>query len=441
MSYIKSKYTTLFKENDKCFLFNTQMCLFMEISQSAYNSLEKEDFSSLDVHEREIFISKKILIKEEEADDYYLEMKFKHQAMSTSYEILSLILIPTNGCNFACPYCFEKNKQLIFMSDKVIEDIIQFIKGHNKARKINITWYGGEPLLGFSQIRRFYELFEKHIDIPILNQSIVTNGYLLNEEKILFLRSKGIKSMQITLDGIRENHNKTRCLYPSGKGTFDSIIKNVDLALELMPDCSISIRVNIKKDNSEDFISLYKSLNDRWMGKNINIYPGFIREDTEDGRQLCSECIKNSEQIDFYLSLREKGIDVDLYPKCVTERGCVINSINSYIIGAEGEIYKCWNDVSNRQRIIGYVNDKNLINKTLFYRYMTECSPFTDSKCTKCNLLPICQGGCGWYRYRNLYENGDFDVCSMYRENNSLITALKCSMIKVESKCPTFYVK
>lgn len=441
MSYIKSKYTTLFKEKDKCFLFNAQMCLFMEVSQSAYDALEKGDFSLLDMHEQEIFVSKKILIKEEETDDYYLEMKFKHQAMSTSYEILSLILIPTNGCNFACPYCFEKNKELIFMTDKVLEDIIQFIKEHNKARKINITWYGGEPLLGFSQIRRFYELFEKHINIPIHNQSIVTNGYLLNKDKILFLRSKGVRSMQITLDGISENHNKTRCLAPSGKATFDTIIKNIDLALELMPECSISIRVNIRKSNSDDFISLYKSLNDRWMGKSVNIYPGFIREDTEDGNQLCNKCITNSEQIDFYMSLRERGIDVDMYPKCVTERGCVINSINSYIIGAEGEIYKCWNDVSNRQKIIGYINDKSLRNKNLFYRYMTECSPFTDPKCTKCSMFPICQGGCGWYRYRNLYENGNFDVCSMYLKNNNLINALKTSMIKVRSKCPTFYVK
>lgn len=327
------------------------------------------------------------------------------------------------------------------MTDKVIENIIQFVKDHKHARYVNITWYGGEPLLGFPQIQKFYELFENHIDKTVKNQSIVTNGYLLNEEKIRFFQKKGVNSMQITLDGIRENHNKTRCLYPSRKGIFDSIIKNVELALKLMPECSIFIRINIRKDNLEDFAYLYKKLNNRWNSSKVNVYPGFIREDTEDGNKLCSTCITNSEQIDFYISLRNRRIDVDTYPRCVTERGCVMNSINSYIIGAEGEIYKCWNDVSNPNKIIGYIHNKHLINKSLFYRYMTECSPFTDSKCAKCNLFPICQGGCGWYRYRNLYEGGEFEICSMYLKDRNLSTALKVSMSRVKSKYPPFHVK
>lgn len=150
MTYVKSKYTILFKEKDAYFLFNTQICLFMEISQSVYDALEREDLSLLETDEQEMLLSQKILVREKEVDDYYLEMKFKHQAMSTSNETLSLVLIPTNGCNFACPYCFEKNKKHVFMTDKVIENIIQFVKDHKHARYVNITWYGGEPLLGFS---------------------------------------------------------------------------------------------------------------------------------------------------------------------------------------------------------------------------------------------------------------------------------------------------
>jgi uncharacterized protein len=55
---------------------------------------------------------------------------------------------------------------------------------------------------------------------------------------------------------------------------------------------------------------------------------------------------------------------------------------------------------------------------------MMELSPFLDENCKKCNLLPICTGGCGWYRYKNKFENGEFNICSMYKGENQLKKAL-----------------
>lgn len=54
----------------------------------------------------------------------------------------------------------------------------------------------------------------------------------------------------------------------------------------------------------------------------------------------------------------------------------MINKLNSYIIGPEGEIYKCWNDVSNTAKVIGNIQEECLENSTLFARYMTDLSPF-----------------------------------------------------------------
>ncbi|WP_428845035.1 SPASM domain-containing protein [Bacteroides pyogenes] len=70
------------------------------------------------------------------------------------------------------------------------------------------------------------------------------------------------------------------------------------------------------------------------------------------------------------------------------------------------------------------MNKKEILNKTLFYRYMQELSPFSDDMCRNCELLPICSGGCGWYRYKNRYENGSFDICSMYKGKELLEKAL-----------------
>jgi hypothetical protein len=32
--------------------------------------------------------------------------------------------------------------------------------------------------------------------------------------------------------------------------------------------------------------------------------------------------------------------------------------------------------------------------------------------------------GCGWYRYKNKFENGEFNICSMYKGENQLKKAL-----------------
>lgn len=170
------------------------------------------------------------------------------------------------------------------------------------------------------------------------------------------------------------------------------------------------------------------------------IYPGFIREDTDTRDCFSEQCFTAKDHVEFYLGLQQQGINVDLFPKCALNKGCVLNAINSYIIGAEGEIYKCWNDVSNKDKIVGYLGSKEIVNKTLFYRYMTECSPFTDKACKSCNLFPICQGGCGWYRYRNIYEGGKFDICSIYRGGDRLKKALLSSMLEVDSPFPRFSV-
>jgi uncharacterized protein len=82
-------------------------------------------------------------------------------------------------------------------------------------------------------------------------------------------------------------------------------------------------------------------------------------------------------------------------------------------IGPEGEFYKCWNDVSDRRKIIGYINQPSLINPNLLTKYIIEGTLFDDLKCKNCFFFPICGGGCPQYRLKNKYEGGSFDLCAI----------------------------
>ena len=86
------------------------------------------------------------------------------------------------------------------------------------------------------------------------------------------------------------------------------------------------------------------------------------------------------------------------------------------VIGPNGEIYKCWNDVGNEERIVGYLNGK-ITNEQLLIRYLNGADPFDDEECQKCILLPICGGGCPYIRLKREYEDVNIESCSLFKKN------------------------
>ncbi len=102
------------------------------------------------------------------------------------------------------------------MHDDVADAIVKYLIS-KKAHKINITWFGGEPLMNFKEIER--------ISSSLMNNgvmyaaSIITNGTLFTKGMIEKLDEYSIKSVQITLDGKQPQHDKKR-FFANGKGTY-----------------------------------------------------------------------------------------------------------------------------------------------------------------------------------------------------------------------------
>jgi uncharacterized protein len=95
--------------------------------------------------------------------------------------------------------------------------------------------------------------------------------------------------------------------------------------------------------------------------------------------------------------------------------------VNSYVIGPSGEIYKCWNDVSDDNKIIGYINQEKMTNSNLLYRYIVGAKWYHNKDCKKCFFLPICNGYCAWYRLRNMYENGKYVLCDCLQKAPNML--------------------
>jgi uncharacterized protein len=411
-----SKYTYLFDYEDRYFLFNSQTCTFLKIEQALYALLNgKIEPTDMNDSLLDFLCEKKIIVPEEEYHAFYQKKKIEFYARAYANNNLSLVIVPNTGCNFDCPYCFETHKVMKEISERVISDLVTFVKGCKDVTQTSLTWYGGEPLLSAKRIEEILEQLSQIETWNLTRHSLITNGYLLNEKVFDLFKKYPLTSIQITLDGREEIHNQKRKLKSNGEPTYRKIVENIDRAFEEWPDTKINIRININKENKDDFLNEQQKFLSRWPEKKLYIYPGLIREDNDEGTKLSCRSFVAKEMEQFNLEMKEKGAKINLFPQNA-HQGCMVNSIKAYIVGPEGEIYKCWNDVGNPSKIVGYIQEDKITNLSLFSRYL-DASSFNDEKCAQCFFFPICSGGCAWYRLKNKYENGQYDICSIHKRS------------------------
>jgi uncharacterized protein len=169
--------------------------------------------------------------------------------------LYALSLAIAQKCNMGCTYCYAdqgdfggptKNMSL----ETAFKAIDLLVKDCPENGKAQLTFLGGEPLINRKAIREatvYAEKIAKQKNIQI-NYSITTNGTLVTESDAAFFEEYGF-SVTVSLDGIGENHDLNRPM-KGGKGSYDTIIKNIQPLLSLQKKMQVSVRVTVTPENS-----------------------------------------------------------------------------------------------------------------------------------------------------------------------------------------------
>ena len=379
-----------------------------------------ENLKPLDSETSGFLLEKKIIVEEKKKYDFYHKARLEYLSNIGIVDHLSLCFAPTTGCNFACPYCYEGEKENEVMPSEIVGHIVRYINGFKSVQEIDITWYGGEPLIAFGKMKEILKKIQEECHVKIVSQDIVTNGYCITDEIIDFFNNNNFRGVQISFDGIEERHNSTRFLKGSQSGTFKKIIDNLDkLVNGLSEKTSISLRINIHKDNEDDFAELYHFFMNRYPNRHLFIHPGFIEVPTCNEMRLCYHCFNEDTKYSFYKRMVEKGVNVDFIPT-KKEKTCGVHHNNSIIIGPSGEIYKCWNDFNHPEKIVGNIVDNNITNPSLLSQYLYDTIAYSNEQCKNCYVFPVCSGGCSWMQYKNLFENRKYKLCSYLKDPHKL---------------------
>ena len=411
MKYKKSIYNVEIDklEDGKKLMYNTYNGNYgiMDIeTQNIYNNLENTDILNIE----DIKIKKNLNIMKSrgyiiptEIDELSL-VKLQRETYRYNSQVLTLTVAPTMDCNMACPYCYENRNKLV-MSKETQKNLIQFVRAHfdryPEIKIFGVAWYGGEPLMQkeviFNLSEKFIEICkEKGIDY---SASITTNGVFLDTETSRHLVEKcGIVTAQVTIDGMRNTHNKRRLLI-NGEDSFDIIINNIENCDKRL---RIGIRVNVDRENFEEVETLTKFfIGEKGWVQN----PSFYFAPVEDFNASCDKdgttCMiasefanTNNKYLRINYELNRQSAVRNFYPRSKKSTFCAAESLLSYVIDPEGYYYNCWHHIGNPEFKTGDIKMPFVPTE----KYLKWLLLGLDEKCEKCEYLPLCQGGCGVHR-------------------------------------------
>ena len=395
MDYKKSKYNFIYKRNDnENVIFNTYSKALIVLDDSEFDQYEAMEFNDESVAEA---LQKNRIILDKDFDETGF-LSYCHYATKFDHKTLHLVIAPTMDCNFQCPYCYE-NRRSGKMSLEVQDAIVSFVKEKidSGLKSLDVTWYGGEPLLypdivkGLSE--RIHELTAgTNCELKMF---IVTNGYLLTPQIVEMLDAIGIVKAQITLDGLKEHHDLTRHL-KGGYGTFDKIYENLKLFDEY--DIRVDVRMNVDNKNCGDYAGL-KEMLDQLDNPNIVLYPSPVEDINPDTINNISKFMSYEEFESFACDIEGVTGSDTMQTRVLDDRYCFCyaETEGNLVIDELGYCYKCWDQVGRIETAclnITRPEEKNISNTVKFIGW----DPFRDEKCKDCVFLPLCFGGCKFHR-------------------------------------------
>lgn len=377
---------------------------FLQLLQNGDKELHDDVLSQDEIdfllENRAIYISKNDRFKKIE------------ELRTTQYgEILSLTLLPAEqSCNFDCVYCYEDHSLKSRMSDEYKDVILLFIQKQvleKGIKHVSISYFGGEPLLNKPFIYTFQEellqLSKKHNFMT--SASMTTNGYLLDFDSARKLDDLNVKSYQITLDGLEEDHDKLRPLM-NGKPTYQKIVKNLTDIANSDIENTVDIRVNFNKNSAslEKQQQIAQTYTKTFNNKNFRIRVRPIGDYASLNNRSCMESVletnatenPNEKQFAYEDMFQEKGMALADYHmfSCIGSLSCYAGKDNAYVFSPDYSVKKCTVALDDPNNNIGFLNSDGVIefNKNSKQWSEEHLNTLKKEECGECFLFNNCQG-------------------------------------------------
>lgn len=334
----------------------------------------------------------------------------------------------TQKCNLKCKYCFVV-QQPLEMTYTTAKDAVDFYAQNAVAEAVDpqVTFFGGEPMLKYEEVVKPIVEYIR-ATYGDYDLSITTNGTLLNEERLRFLKDNDV-GLLLSIDGDKETQDFNRP-YHSGKGSYDDI--DVEMVLKYYPN--VTYRGTIDPATVHKMYDNYMWAKAKGFTNSSMILNVFADWDEEHIDILREQTRKIVEKVDMlrksglpYMEFNQlydagkhdtklRQIDDNYFrdegqhlPACGR---CGLGGTRFASVGASGNIYSCQEMTENpesKEFIIGNIytgvdDDARLRISQSFNTKNAKCED--ESYCNECAIKRICDGGC---TINNFFQTGSLD--------------------------------
>lgn len=375
--YKRSQFNYVCNSKTGHIIYNTLYNSLTRLSEDEYRIYLSEDSENEQVLNQ--LISQGIWVNEEanELEQYNLYTRYAARCLNHKPNIT---VTPSMECNAKCFYCYEEGVKYGAMRKEDCTRMIRFLNTLDCSQGIDLTWFGGEPLMN----QEWMDYFSECLDKSGINFTafMITNGSKIQDDIIDKMVHKWkIKNIQITLDGCFEEYALRKAYIDQDETIYYKILRTIGKLARA--NITVLIRMNIDRNNRDSILNAVADIAELYKNNNrIKCYPAFLSGSEKP--------LFESEKIEFI----KRMIDVSqgkfnaneyLY-RLPRAMACYYNQPNAFSIDTKGNIFICEHMLGHEKQAIGNI-------KKEFKNYTRELSG-KRTDCQKCVFLPKCQGGC-----------------------------------------------
>lgn len=423
-----SKYLKIYPCQDRPgyrLVFSTKQFSKLLVPEETLEALGEDDLTE---QEEELLLKHGILT--EDPEEEMRSMLSRLARVNAANTELRITVVLNLDCNFDCVYCYEgEMKGKHYLSPETEAHLLEFIKQAftSDKKKLHIDFHGGEPLLSQGMIERISRELKPFVESRGAEYTfgLITNGSLLTRKTAEKLSSWGLENAKITIDGPRENHDRTRP-FKSGEGSFDLLIRNIKETAEIV---KISLGGNYDRETYRRFVPFLDYLlaqgitPDKLSAVKFDPIVKQLEEDAPNTLYTGGSTSVNEPWIhEAGTFLREEILKRGFSTPKPAPMTCIVDLADAHVVNYDGVIYKCPAFIGKKEFATGDVKI-GVGDSSEVYKKERANTP----ECRECAYLPMCEGGC---RYLSYVRNGNIEELDCVKEflDATLETLIKQDM-------------
>lgn len=234
------------QEKFGAFIYDTRTCNLFSISEIAFKIINSIYVDSIDeiysfVGKSKLEEFKRTLTEIDLLQNNRINGKIIYKGNFEKNLIsapIKVFLTITEKCNLNCKHCFGSFN---FGENKKIETVKKEINRLSELGIFQISLTGGEPFLHPNILEIFEEVKKYNITCQVS-----TNGTVLDESVINYLKENELFRLSISLEGMRDYNDFIR-----GTGVYDKVVSNIKRLID--NDIKFGINIVLTSQNIDDF--------------------------------------------------------------------------------------------------------------------------------------------------------------------------------------------